>query len=284
VHALFLLLFVVAIAGCAGSSVDEPFSTVQIEAELEFNPERAVIVEGDNGDVTIRHTDSDSVRVRAEIRGRGGKRVAAAHVRMQASEAGDLSIRVDWPVGWRQPGEQTTLQIDIPGCSALTVHTGNGGIDLAGLGGSASLNSGNGVIVVADHVGDIVLSTTNGSVEAARIDGGCRVRTSNGRVEAAEVAGRVSITTTNGAVEVRLTEENPGPTDIRTANGRVDLAIGSGFAGDLRLETFNGRVRIFDVSGDLEFDDDREWAVIHRPGTERSLVRTSNGIIVVRPR
>lgn len=277
-------LLLPALGGCVVSQVDDAIAHRQVEAEVPFDPARSITVEGDNGDIRIRHTDSAATRVRADIRGRGASRLAAVQVIMQATADGDLSIRVDWPIGWRLAGEAATLDIEVPGCSALTVNTGNGAIDIAGLAGRCLLSSGNGEITIADHLGDVEASTSNGLVRADRIGGECRIRTSNGQVLLTDIERRVSVSTTNGAVEVRLTEGNPGPMDIRTANGSVEVEIGSGFTGDLRLETFNGRVRALGVTGEVEIDDEREWAVIRRGGANRSLIRTSNGRIEVRQR
>jgi DUF4097 and DUF4098 domain-containing protein YvlB len=281
----FVFLLPLLLGGCVVSAVDDSYESRQVEAEVAFDPLSFVTIEGDNGDVTVRRTDTPSARVRADIRGRGQARIAGVQVIMQTNAAGDLSIRVDWPIGWRHAGEAAVLDIELPGCSGITINTGNGGISLTGLGGRAVLASGNGEISVADHSGDVEISTSNGYVEADQVSGGCRIRTSNGEVAIRDVGGRVSIATTNGPVEVRLSEENPGPLDVRTANGGVEIEIGSGFTGDLRLETFNGRVRVVGVSGEIEVDDEREWAVIHRGGSDnRSLVRTSNGRIEVRQR
>jgi len=285
----FLLLAIPLLApfaagGCAASSTATPFANRQLHAEVPFDPANAVVIEGDSGDVKVRRVDGPA-RVRADIRGKGSNRLAAVQVVMQTDRVGALSIRVDWPIGWRQPGEAAILEVDLPGCSALTVHTGNGGIDVAGLGGAAELSSGNGEIILADHAGDVQISTSNGFVQADRIDGACRVRTSNGEVTINDVTARVAIATTNGSVDVRLSELNAGPVDIRTANGGVELEIGDGFTGDLRLETFNGRVRVVGVSGEVEIDDEREWAIVRRGGSEnRSLIRTTNGRVEVRRR
>lgn len=280
-----IVLFCLLAVGCASAVRDDSISTRQLETEVAFDPASAVIIQGDNGDVKVRKIDGSAARVRAEVRGKGDRRVSAVQVVMQTTVAGALSIRVDWPIGWRLPGEAVSMEVELPGCSALTVHTGNGAIDVAELGGLAVLSSGNGEILVADHEGDVQISTSNGYVQAARIDGECRVRTSNGEVALTDIAGRVSVSTTNGGVDLRLTDTNPGPIDIRTANGGVEIEIGDGFTGDLRLETFNGRVRILNLTGDIELDDEREWAVVHRGGSEnRSLVRTSNGRILLRSR
>lgn len=282
---VIVLVWLCGAAGCVSAARDDSISTRQLETEVPFDPANAVIIQGDNGDVKVRRVDGTAARVRAEVRGKGESRVSAVQVVMQTTATSALSIRVDWPVGWRLPGEAVSMEVDLPGCSALTVHTGNGAIDVAELGGLAVLSSGNGEITVADHAGDVQISTSNGYVQATRIDGECRVRTSNGEVAMIDIAGRVSVSTTNGGVDLRLTDSNPGPIDIRTANGGVEIEIGDGFTGDLRLETFNGRVRILDLTGDIEFDDEREWAVVHRGGSEnRSLVRTSNGRILLRSR
>lgn len=280
-----LSLLLPALGGCVVSQVDDSLAHRRVEAEVPFDPARAVTIEGDNGDIRVRRTDTPVALVRADIRSAGQKRLDSVQVVMQTNAEGDLSIRVDWPVGWRLSGEAATLEVDLPGCAGLTVNTGNGAIDVAGLAGRCLVSSGNGEITIADHQGDVEASTSNGYVQVDRVTGECRVRTSNGQVTLSEIGGRLSIATTNGAVEVRLSEGNPGPMDIRTANGSVEVELGSGFTGDLRLETFNGRVRVVDVAGEVEIDDEREWAVIHRGGSSnRSLIRTSNGRIEVRKR
>ncbi len=281
---LLLIMSVLQLGGCITDTIDDTYGNRLVEAQVEFDPGKSVVVDGENGDITIRRVAGTTAKVRADIRAKGEDRIAAVQVIMQTNLYGDLILRVDWPIGWRQPGEAATIDLELPGCLGLTVHTGNGAIEVSGLGGTAILNSGNGEIAVHDHAGDLEASTSNGTVRAERISGECRVRTSNGQVELNEVAGRVSVATTNGPVEAALTQENPGPVDIRTANGRVELTIGSGFTGDLRLETFNGSIRIDGVRGEQELDDEREWAVVHRGGEDarRSLIRTTNGRILLR--
>lgn len=280
---LVLLLLLTVLGGCAASSSVQVLENRQIVSGIVFDPAHAVVIEGDNGDIKVRRVDGGSVHVRADIRANGAARLAAVQVVMQTDAAGTLSIRVQWPIGWRKPGEAATLEVDLPGCAALTVNTGNGGIDVAGLACPAVLSSGNGEISLADHAGSAEISTSNGYVTAERVNDACRIRTSNGLVQLRDIGGRISVSTTNGAVEIGLTEDNPGPIDVRTANGGVEIELGTAFTGDLRLETFNGHIRVVGVTGEIDVDEEREWAVIRRGGSDnRSLIRTSNGRIEVR--
>lgn len=283
---LFLLAILAACtAGCVTTDAQGPMAEQQKVSRVPFSPDRHVRIDGDNGDISVRMASGSEAVVRADVRARTAQRMTAVRVVMQTNEAGDLSIRVDWPIGWRDAGEAAALQVELPGCAGLIVHTGNGHIFVDGLGGEASINSGNGEVSVRGHDGDVEISTRNGAVAAIDIRGACRVRTSNGPVDLRDVRGRVQIVTANGPIEAALSDNNPGPVDIRTANGSVELEIGAAFAGELRMETFNGRVHTRDVRGEIEVDDEREWAVLVRGDSEsRSRIRTTNGRIELRER
>lgn len=285
-HAILLLLLAIlapCVAGCVATDAAGPPAQRQLVSRIAFSSDRHVTIDGDSGDILVRRAEGTEAVVRADVRARNTQRMDGVRVVLQAGEEGDLSIRVDWPIGWRDAGESAALQVELPGCAGLTVHTGNGHISVDGLGGAAALNSGNGEISVRGHDGDVEISTRNGAVAAADIRGACRVRTSNGPVELRNVRGRVQVVTANGPIEAALSDDNPGPVDIRTANGSVELEIGPAFAGELRMETFNGRVHLRDVRGEIEADEQREWAVLTRGGPEpRSRVRTTNGRIELR--
>lgn len=285
-HATFLLLLAPlapCMVGCVTTDAAGPPAQRQLVSRIAFSSDQRVTIDGDSGDIHVRRAEGAEAVVRADVRARNAQRMEDVRVVMQTGEAGDLSIRVAWPIGWRDAGESAALQVELPGCAGLTVHTGNGHISVEDLGGTAALNSGNGEISVRRQDGDAEISTRNGAVTAIDIRGACRVRTSNGPVQLQAIRGRVQVVTANGPIEAALSEDNPGPVDIRTANGSVELGIGAAFTGELRMETFNGRVHIRDVRGEIEADEHREWAVIIRGGPEpRSRVRTTNGRIELR--
>lgn len=282
---LLLAILAACTAGCVTTDAQGPMAERQMVSRVPLSHDQQVTIDGDNGDITVRRAEGSEAVVRASVRARNAQRMAGVRVVMQKNEAGDLSIRVDWPIGWRDAGEAAALQVELPGCAGLIVHTANGHIWVEGLGGAAVLNSGNGEVSVRGHDGDVEISTRNGAVAANDIRGACRVRTSNGPVQLQAVRGRVQVVTANGPIEAALSDDNPGPVDIRTANGSVELEIGPAFAGELRMETFNGRVHTRGVRGEVEVDDEREWAVLVRGESEsRSRIRTTNGRIELRER
>lgn len=287
-RALFMLCVVAqcgVLGGCVTTDAVGPMSQRQTVVRVPFAGDRGVIIEGDSGDITVRRGETPEAVITADIRARSARRGEAVRIVAKTSPEGDLSVRVQWPVGWRDAGEAASLLVELPGCAGLTVHTGNGNITVEGLSGEARIDSGNGDVSLKGHTGDADISTRNGSVELSDHGGACRVRTSNGPVDLRGVAGRVQVVTANGPIEVSLSDDNPGPVDIRTTNGSVQLEIGPGFRGETRAEAFNGRVRVRVGSGTVEIDDEREWAVVRREGTEpRSRVRTTNGRIDLRER
>lgn len=282
---LWLPAACVALGGCVTTDAEGPMAERRAVVRVPFAADRAVTVEGDNGDIAVRRGESSEAVITADIRARTARRGESVRIVTQTSPGGDLSIRVQWPVGWREAGEAASLSVELPGCSGLTVHTGNGSIAVEGLSGHARIDSGNGDVTVRDHDGDAEVSTRNGSVDVADHRGECRVRTSNGLVDLRGVSGRVQVVTANGPIEVSLSDDNAGPVDIRTTNGSVQLEVGPGFRGETRAESFNGRVRVRVSSGHVEIDEQREWAVWRREGIEpRSRVRTTNGRIDIRER
>jgi hypothetical protein len=273
------------LGGCVTTDADGPMSQRRAVIRVPVPGDRGVTVEGDNGDITVRRGEAQEAVVTADIRARTARRGDAVRILAQTRPEGDLSIRVQWPVGWREAGEAASLLIELPGCAGLTVHTGNGNITVEGLSGEATIDSGNGDVSLRGHQGDAEISTRNGSVDLSDHRGACRVRTSNGPVDLRGVSGRVQVVTANGPIEVSLSDDNPGPVDIRTTNGSVQLEIGPGFRGETRAESFNGRIRIRVLNGAVQMDDEREWAVVRRGGSEpRSRVRTTNGRIDLRER
>ncbi|MBX3406315.1 MAG: DUF4097 family beta strand repeat protein [Phycisphaeraceae bacterium] len=288
-RSLFIMLGLLAqfgvLGGCVTTDADGPMSQRQAVMRVPFAGDRAVTVEGDNGDIAVRRGEAQEAVITADIRARTARRGESVRIVAQTSPEGDLSVRVQWPIGWREAGEAASLIVELPACAALTVHTGNGSIAVEGLSGEARIDSGNGEVSLKGHQGDAEISTRNGSVELIDHRGACRVRTSNGPVDLRGVTGRVQVVTANGPIEVALSDDNPGPVDIRTTNGSVHLEVGPGFRGETRAESFNGRVRVRVLTGAIEMDDEREWAVVRREGSEpRSRVRTTNGRIDLRER
>lgn len=235
------------------------------------------------GDVEVRHTPGDKVRVRAEIVAENAVRAKQVKVLARRDEAGVLSVGIEWPDGERKALERSSLRIEIPDLSRLEVRTENGGIKVEGLGGEADLRSMNGAIDVRGFKGPVSFDFRNGDADLREIDGRVEGKGVNGGAKLSKVSGSVRIETTNGEVEIALTPAANGPVEVKTSNGGITLSVGKAFGGTVMAKASNGKVDIDLgelVESKVEERDGIEIKLVN-PGEDSSL-RATNGVIRLR--
>lgn len=252
--AVFIPAGVVRVEAGSGTAVEVLLRTRGRDAGL-IRPETAAI--GGRNTLVVRYPSREDIvypesRGRTDLRverdgtfgGRGGDRIRVsgsgggveawveATVRIPAGR--DVQIRVG-------AGDLEAQDVD---ATALTLTTGPGRVDVAGIRGDLSVSVGSGAIQARDISGGAVsLTTGSGPVEAGGVRGDqVRVRTGSGGIGLEGVAaGDLAVTTGSGRVEVDGGAS--GNVAVRTGSGSVTAHLQRA-PQDLRVDTGSGGVTL----------------------------------------
>jgi hypothetical protein len=163
-------------------------------------------------------TDDGSVRIEtgtgSEIDARVttvGWRVAPGEVTITESQTGDrVEIEVRLPKdhhGFGSGHRSVNVILRVPKEADLTVHTGDGSIE------------------VQPVSGQIDLSTGDGSITADGLQGGIHLHSGDGSIRATGLAGRLEASTGDGHMDVRGRFD---ALDLRTGDGGIEAAAEPG--------------------------------------------------------
>lgn len=206
----------------------------------------AIEVDNENGRVEIVGTDTDEIRIRADVS--TGLRDTG-----YSWELLDSTLRVagTCPIlggTWCE----VAYRIEVPS-------------DIARLG----VDGNNGSIVLTDIDGDVRLSTDNGRVEMSRLSGSVFARSDNGRIVGSELTSTaVDAESDNGRVELHFLEP-PDTVIARSDNGRVEVVVPP------VEDNYNVSLHSDNGSENLE--------IAHDPDSARVIVAESdNGSVTVR--
>lgn len=202
-----------------------------------------VVLENENGDVTVRTGD------RAQVR-RTERWNFDSPEYSEEVEDGTLRIRTDCTSVLVFNNCGVELALVVPGGVDIATKSTNGDTTVTGLDG-----------------GSLAIATTNGDVDVTETDGErVTVTSTNGDLTFDDVAAEeLRAATTNGDIDVDL-RDAPDAITLNSTNGDIDAAVPSGTY-DIRTATTNGDVSVADDLG-------------HREGAERSVVvATTNGDI-----
>lgn len=238
--------------------------------EEEFNktvPAKAgvlVVVENQNGSVTVEAWDRDEVRIQAtryvEAGSKSTAQSAMTELKVEVSASdGTVSVRTVGPRGsdggfwgWMSGSDVNygvKYQITVPRSASLDVDTVNGRVVVNDVSGEMKLGSTNGKIEVRGGSGRVDASTTNGGIYAQlrAASGGMRFSTTNGSVELdlpAALAANLDVATTNGSIKTDFPVTVSGTFSKNRLSGEVN---GGGEL--VKIRTTNGSVKISRANG-----------------------------------
>jgi DUF4097 and DUF4098 domain-containing protein YvlB len=224
-----------AIAGLSGCTKATPFVGKRLESTDRYDvgsTERLAV--DTNGDVTVRPTDADRLRVET-VKQSGSVFTDVSKVTVDVTrDDGTLRVetRGEGNGSWLEGSTTVDVTVDLPSGVALdTVRTVNGDVD------------------VRRVAGDPTLETVNGQVVVRNLDGFLRAETTNGDVEARGVGGVRTVSTTNGDVAVDV----PAVRDvavIETTNGEIAAAVSPDLNAELTVTTDFGEIAVTGLSLD----------------------------------
>jgi hypothetical protein len=269
--ALFLALLatLLLLGGCTTGCMQVALHEQTTTFDVAHVSGKGLRVETNNGAIAVRAAGQEEVTITATLRMTSSDRLERTTISAQRTDAGVLEIAAIPPDGGWRGREGCSFEILIPdtGEGGVRARTSNGRIELAGLGGPATLRTSNGRITVDRH------------------DGAVSATSSNGAIVARDFTGPLRASTSNGAITARPAAESPGPLDLRTSNGAIALELPRQFAGRLDMRTSNGSVRVAEALNARLHRSGRSSALVSlgdpSGGEVTSEIRTSNGRITV---
>jgi hypothetical protein len=187
---------------------------------VELGPEGVgiLVVEWDNGPVTVIGADTDKITIEAEGNQNGRALDKAEWLKYCTFEKeGDRVVaKFDKPSGGSLEVE---LTVTLPKRIAADLSAGNGDIEVEMI-AALEADAGNGTVTVKGTPGDIKISCGNGNVD------------------------------------IELPDSYKGDVNAESGNGNVDIQIGRGFNGAVDAESGNGNVTVTlaEVPGGLSVD------------------------------
>jgi len=256
VRILAVLTLVLTATAVWAERHEEPF-----DRTLAFNAGDRLVVDNENGSVTVESWDRSQVRIQAvKYADRGSRESAQSildQIEIRITEApGSIDVRTITPRrsdsssfwGWMKGdggNYGVTYTIMVPRTANLDVETINGRVVVRGVSGAMDLESTNGRIEVHDGAGRVEASTTNGRIYAqlrSVSPGGMRFATTNGSVEVElpdSVAADLDVSTTNGSIKTDFPITVSGTFGKNRLSGQMN-----GGGEQIRIRTTNGSVRI----------------------------------------
>jgi len=241
-------------------------------------PDAHILVRTIHGDITVRGTDDEQIRVTAKKNvkawseseaDRAGKNTTVAitqngdgyEVQPTGYDAKDRRIGVD-------------LEVTVPEKSALTVKTEKGDI------------------VISDQMRDVTVVSQNGDVEVRSTTGDVSIEMRKGDVKASDIKGDVKISGKGSEIEVNtasgsLTVDGDfyGPVradkiakGVRMVSARTDLTV-SALNG--HLEAGSGNLDLVDAPGNVTLRTRDNEINVENPGGKLD-IQNRNGQVSVR--
>jgi DUF4097 and DUF4098 domain-containing protein YvlB len=217
------LMFVIAISMIATlpALADEWSKTYTLSGKPDLHVETS--------DANIRVTTWDQNTIEAKVITEHYK-IGEDGIRIEEHQSGDsVEIEVRYPhhnfvVGWSN--HRVDIIVQMPREGKVTLHTGDGSIDLAKFKGEMDLNTG------------------DGSEELNDIDGRLRATTGDGHIRANGRFDELEVKTGDGHLDVRAESGSSlsNAWRLETGDGNVSLEVPGDLAADLDLHTGDGHI------------------------------------------
>lgn len=235
-------------SGSHGWNDEDNFCEVR-DSELPGSLRRLDVDASRNGGISIRSWDRNTILVRAKVRTQARSESAARRMASELrvrTEGGTIST--SGPTAGERESWSVSYEIWVPRASNYTIsaETYNGGVSLAGVGGTIRADTHNGGLSLSNLSGDVRARTHNGGVNVV-LSGrqwsgaGLDVETRNGgvRLDMPEsYNAQLEMGTTNGGMNVDF------PVTVQGRLGRtLSTKVGSG-GPTIRVMTTNGGVRV----------------------------------------
>lgn len=251
--ALGIVILMTGALSVQAERIEEPFvRTVAVDSGSR------VIVDNENGSVTVESWDRNEVKIEATRYVEAGSR--------EAAETAMSQLKVEVTEG------TDTLEV-----RTVSPRRSDGGF--WGWMTGNNVNSGVTYRVTVPRNANLDIDTVNGRVVVREVSGEMDLESTNGRIEVHDASGRVDASTTNGRIYAQLRSVKGGGMRFSTTNGSVELELPESVAASLEASTTNGSIKTdFPITISGTFSKNRLSGVINGGG-EPLRIRTTNGSI-----
>jgi len=207
-----------------------------------------------DGAIEVRSWDRSEVLVVIEKHTFSKQAVAA--IRVESDQNGsqvsvDVKIARETLSGlfWGNTGS-AKLIVSVPASSDIQATTGDGAIDLDGIGGTISLRSGDGSISARNASGTLAARSGDGSIRLDAVKGAVDVNTGDGSIVVNGALTGVRARSGDGSIAVHAQAGSTTDTDwdISSGDGSVTVEVPESFGAELEARTGDGRVHFEGVT------------------------------------
>jgi DUF4097 and DUF4098 domain-containing protein YvlB len=204
----------------------------------------------DTSDANIHVSTWDQNMIQAKVTttrykiGEGGIRVEER----QNGDSVEIEVRYPHSHGIVDVGNhRVDVEIQMPREGRMSLHTGDGKIELANFKGEMQLQSGDGSQEIDAVDGNLHATTGDGHIHANGRFDELELTTGDGRVEARALAGSALATswrlkTGDGSVTLEVPESLAADVDLHTGDGHIDLDLPVTTQGKLREGEVHGKL------------------------------------------
>jgi Putative adhesin/Domain of unknown function (DUF5668) len=205
-----------------------------------------ITITTDRGDVNVHAGDGSDLRVSANKTAHG----ASEHAAQERVNSVDVQIDKTTDGYAIHPANQddshgnvkVDLEVTLPKSCVVSVNTGHGDINVAGVAGTVTATSQQGSIEVHDAGSDVSATLNKGDARITSIAGGVRVVGHGGEIELTDVTGDANVMGEfYGPIRVRNVSKN---THYTSQKADIQLVHLTGL-----LELDSGSIEVSDVAG-----------------------------------
>ncbi len=236
-----------------------------------------VMVHNGRGDITVRGSDEDQIRVTAKKTVRTWSESQAARmaepVSVEIAPNGDaLEVR---PSGYDLSDSRISvdLEVAIPKKSVLTIKTDKGDVTVTGIYADVTITNMNGDVDVRGTGGDVNVEMRKGDTKVSDTKGDVKISGKGGEIEVNDSSGSLTV---DGDFygPVRADKAQKG---VRMISAKTDLTL-SALAG--HMEAGSGNLDIVDAPGNLTLRTRDSEISVENPGGKVNIDNRNAGINV----
>lgn len=239
---LFTVSFLIALVLCAGSAgAFEREIAVRSGGTIEFDLNTG-------GDITIVGWGNESVKVSADLSGRGSD-----NINLTVEErSGGILVRSRYVEQRKSQSSSLEIEVRVPSIFDVKIDSMGGGLSIDGVEGTFSGKTMGGRLKLTNLKGELQLTTMGGSITLTNSDVDGRVKTMGGKALVEDVYGDVKVTSMGGEVTHR----------------RVTRTHGDSIGDQVKIDTMGGDINVSDapsgadvhtMGGDITIDSAREY-------------------------
>jgi DUF4097 and DUF4098 domain-containing protein YvlB len=246
------------------SRADEWSKTYQISNHPDLR------VDTSDGNVRVDTWDNNTIDAHVTT---SGWKIGEGGIKINEHQSGDmvqLEVRFPHQVFSLGFNHRVDIEIHMPRQGRVSVHTGDGNIQLASFKGDVNLESGDGAETIESLEGNLHAHSGDGNVRATGRFDSLDLSTGDGRIEAEATTGSSlnsgwSLRSGDGDIALRLPDKLSADIELRTGDGHitvdVPLAVEGRMSGNdirgklngggntLTIQTGDGSIRLEKSSG-----------------------------------